>query len=580
MSQSSLLCDSNMAVEVESTIPNDRPIVCLDGRARTAPTSPSLQPTDKGIESRGLWRHLSSFSSIATIDFNPAVMTSPKMADGVQTPLPKKIMFILCIVIFSEPMSMTILFPFVYFMVKDFLFEASHDQANEKDIGYYVGFIASSFSLAQFLTSMFWGWCSDRVGRRPVLLLGLLGNTVTILLFGVSHSLSWAILSRAACGFLNGNIGVAKCVMGEVTDSTNQAKGFSMFGLMWGIGMICGPVLGGFLANPTKQFPALFGNCPFLAANPYFLPCLISAIISLTGFTVGFFFLEETSQTSGAYAPLPTRDDVEAKSIPAHVIGDRDADLENEGCSSTRPTILRTSRTNSSSATGARDSVFTQVNELVDECDEMEEKVTEGPKASFIGYAAIHAIVGYGMLSFQNIIFDETFSLWVVTPLADVYPYLSRFFSPVTLYKLAACCYISIFPIFPIVSTFIAGGSPSLKAWTWPALLLNMAGRHFCNVLGFTSVMIMINNAAGKANLGIVNGIGQTTAAFVRSIGPALGGIMWAWSLNNHLAFPLNYWFVFFILSLLAIATALQSRFIPDIKTPADVDDANVHLMD
>jgi MFS family permease len=71
---------------------------------------------------------------------------------------------------------------------------------------------------------------SDKIGRRPVLLIGLIGNTITILAFGQSHTLTWAIASRAACGFLNGNIGVAKSVMGEITDATNQAKGFSIFG--------------------------------------------------------------------------------------------------------------------------------------------------------------------------------------------------------------------------------------------------------------------------------------------------------------------------------------------------------------
>ena len=51
--------------------------------------------------------------------------------------------------------------------------------------------------------------------------------------FGLSHSFAWAICSRVLCGALNGNIGVAKSLMGEITDSTNQARGFSMFGLVF-----------------------------------------------------------------------------------------------------------------------------------------------------------------------------------------------------------------------------------------------------------------------------------------------------------------------------------------------------------
>lgn len=137
------------------------------------------------------------------------------MVRTTNTPLPFKTMLILCTVILAEPIALTILFPFVYFMVKDFGIIPSQ-------IGYYVGFLASSFSFAQLLTSFWWGWLSDRIGRRPVLLIGLVGNAFSLLLFGLSHSLTWAILTRTMSGLLNGNIGVAKSVIGEITDSTNR----------------------------------------------------------------------------------------------------------------------------------------------------------------------------------------------------------------------------------------------------------------------------------------------------------------------------------------------------------------------
>lgn len=125
---------------------------------------------------------------------------------GQITPLPLKTMCILCIVILSEPISLTILFPFVYFLVKDFGIETIN-------IGYYVGYIASAFGIAQFLTSMWWGALSDRIGRRPVLLMGLFGSAMAMVGFGLSTSLLMAVSMRFLCGFLNGNIGVAKCVL-------------------------------------------------------------------------------------------------------------------------------------------------------------------------------------------------------------------------------------------------------------------------------------------------------------------------------------------------------------------------------
>ena len=114
--------------------------------------------------------------------------------------LPAKTMLILCIVILCEPLSMMLIFPFLIFLLEDF-------GIAERDIGYYSGFIASSFSLAQLLTSAGWGALSDRIGRRPVLLMGLFGNAITMISFGLSKSLVWCLISRFCCGMLNGNIG-------------------------------------------------------------------------------------------------------------------------------------------------------------------------------------------------------------------------------------------------------------------------------------------------------------------------------------------------------------------------------------
>jgi MFS family permease len=86
-------------------------------------------------------------------------------------------------------------------MVRDF-----HLSDDERDIGYFAGLVAASFSLAQFLTSVPWGIVSNHWGRRPVILIGLLGNVVTSILFGFSRSLQWAIITRACCGLLNGNL--------------------------------------------------------------------------------------------------------------------------------------------------------------------------------------------------------------------------------------------------------------------------------------------------------------------------------------------------------------------------------------
>ena len=99
-------------------------------------------------------------------------------------------------------------------MIRDF------NVADEKGVGYYVGLITSCFALTQlltgnnkehafeysklkrFCTGIHWGMLSDRIGRRPVILQGLVGTILSILLFGLSKSFVWALLSRSLCGLL------------------------------------------------------------------------------------------------------------------------------------------------------------------------------------------------------------------------------------------------------------------------------------------------------------------------------------------------------------------------------------------
>ena len=83
-------------------------------------------------------------------------------------------------------------------------------------IGHKAGYLASGYFIGNFIGSFVWGWISDRVGRRPVLLFGIAATITCELLFGFSQNFSWAIIARFSWGLLNGNIGVAKTYISEV----------------------------------------------------------------------------------------------------------------------------------------------------------------------------------------------------------------------------------------------------------------------------------------------------------------------------------------------------------------------------
>ena len=82
--------------------------------------------------------------------------------------------------------------------------------------GHKAGYLGSAFFIGNFIGSPVWGWVSDKIGRRPVLLLGVSFTVSCELLFGFSQNFTWAIIARFLWGILNGNLGVTKTYISEV----------------------------------------------------------------------------------------------------------------------------------------------------------------------------------------------------------------------------------------------------------------------------------------------------------------------------------------------------------------------------
>jgi MFS family permease len=79
-----------------------------------------------------------------------------------------------------------------------------------------------------------------------------------------------------------------------MTDSSNQAVGFSFLPVAWSLGSIAGPIIGGYASNPSKRYPEIFGNIELFKSFPYLLPCMIAGITPALGMIVGAYFLNET----------------------------------------------------------------------------------------------------------------------------------------------------------------------------------------------------------------------------------------------------------------------------------------------
>ncbi len=124
-----------------------------------------------------------------------------------------------------------------------------------------IGLLSMSFSLMQFLFAPFWGRISDRVGRRPIILLSLAGSCGAFLIFGLAQSLSLLFVARILAGILSSaSLPTAQAFIADSTTPENRAKGMGLIGAAFGLGFIFGPALGGLLTRFGYGTPALVAS--------------------------------------------------------------------------------------------------------------------------------------------------------------------------------------------------------------------------------------------------------------------------------------------------------------------------------
>lgn len=150
--------------------------------------------------------------------------------------------------------------------------------------GMTVGAVVGVYSIMQFFFAPVWGRLSDRVGRRPILLVSLAASTTGYLLFAFTHSLGVLFLSRVIAGIGGANIGTAQAYIADATSPENRARGMGLIGAAFGLGFILGPPLSGILGQ--------LGTNRGLPGN--LLPGLVAAALSCTALLIALFVLAES----------------------------------------------------------------------------------------------------------------------------------------------------------------------------------------------------------------------------------------------------------------------------------------------
>ncbi|KIJ62919.1 hypothetical protein HYDPIDRAFT_93484 [Hydnomerulius pinastri MD-312] len=477
----------------------------------------------------------------------------PLLADSNEvpkrpTPLPKLQIIIVLLTSLIEPVSSQCILPFINQAISvlwQLVAELDITGGDKRKVGYYAGLIESLFFATQALTALQWSRLSDHVGRKPVLLIGTFGLCLSMICFGLSRTFWSLVVSRCITGALNGNIGVMKSMMGELTDATNRAQGFAFHPIAWSTGVILGPIIGGSLSRPQDQFPTLFSGA-FWGEYPYFLPCCVAAMFSAATFLVVLFFLNETLPGTFFYKPPLSSLDREVSS-PGRGYGAvknlHSVRLESNGQDAPMP--LRSL--------------------LI-------------PKVLLpIACYGTVAILEISMLALQPLFFSTpielggldftpaTIGIWMSFLGVGNAIFQAIFFArlvskhgPKTMYRIAHGSFVVIFALFPITS-WVARTS----GINWLVRLL-LSFQVCFNVLQETSftciMMYIIASAPNQRTLGAVNGLSQTTASIVRAIGPALATSMFAYSLQYNI---LGGYAVYLVMILLTLVTAKLGAMLP-----------------
>jgi MFS family permease len=195
----------------------------------------------------------------------------------------KASLLVIFLTVFIDLLGFGMVLPLLPIYAKDFALQLGLEEGHSR-VGLLIGLLMSSFSLMQFLFAPLWGRLSDRIGRRPVLMVGLAGSVVFYTMFGIAtifKSLPLLFVSRIGAGIAGATISTAQAYIADATSLENRAKGMALVGAAFGLGFTFGPLFG-FLAVPSG------------AGDPGPGPGYAAAALSAAALALAYFKLPES----------------------------------------------------------------------------------------------------------------------------------------------------------------------------------------------------------------------------------------------------------------------------------------------
>ncbi|KAJ6491890.1 major facilitator superfamily domain-containing protein [Mycena sanguinolenta] len=451
----------------------------------------------------------------------------PKPQENAPTPLPKFQLAIIMFVQICEPTAGQSIYPYINQLIS----ELDITGGDQRKVGYYAGLIESLFYITEAATVLQWSRASDYVGRKPILVIGLFGTTLSMLCFGLSRTFWMLVVSRCLTGLLNGNVGIMKSVLADLTDRSNRAQAVAFVPIVWDLGSALGMFLGGQLSQPQRRFPNLFPG-RFWGDYPYFLPALATAsLVCFSGLIVLLFF-KETAPSKTRRTPEPGTSD----------------ELEDSDSHSSAPPAAPVSL------------------------------------LQLVTFPVMISVSNYIALAFLSISLAALVPLFFATPIEigglglappkiglimaiqsiSIGVFQLFFFAKITRRfgeRAVMICgmsmFVLIFGLIPVISAIAQQSGRSATVWILVACLLSL---YVLADMCYGVVWMFLTASAPKDSRGAVNGLGQTSVSVARAIGPAFSTSLFAVSLERNL---LGGYAVYAILGVISVCAVMLARRLP-----------------
>ncbi|KAF4990257.1 hypothetical protein FGRMN_8564 [Fusarium graminum] len=488
---------------------------------------------------------------------------------------PTRQLLILAICRFSEPIAFNSILAYTFVMVKDL-------GIPEKDASLYAGLLVSAYAIAEALTSMGWGVLSDRVGRKPVVLFGLVGVALSSLIFGLAKSYWVALLARFVGGALNGNVSVMQTMVAEMVKlPEHEPKAYAVQPFVWTLGGIIGSAMGGFLAQPAVFYPSVFSKDGLFGRYPYLLPNLVSVAVVAIAVIQGLFLLEETLVKPGSeghietvsnYQDIPVVDDLESidERTPLHRSHMRSSISRNQRHMS--PSTSRSRPRFAESSLGMavehdfidlRRSSFGTVHSILLPDDLLtppnEEQEEEGPRPGekIYSWTLVMLIVALLIFSYHQMAASSLLATYLLDDpsetrgrfdwfggmgytVHDVGVYLAvngvlglfiqAVIFPVFVSRIGVWhSFLSMVVLYPVSYMIMPFLSAFAEPWISVGIYASLIMQSFCGLIVAPVTLILIKDATPSSRvLGRVNGLAMSGACLARTAAPPLVGVFYA----------------------------------------------------